>query len=215
MTQISFLPQTSGPAAFDPSAAVIPNVVERTSSGKEGYDIFTRLLMERIIFLTGSINDVVATAVCAQLLYLESQNPKKDIMLYINSPGGSVSAGLAMYDTMQLVKAPVNTFCVGLAASAGSLLLMAGAKGKRFALPNSKVMIHQPSAGFQGQASDIEIHAKEVLRTRASLNELYARHCGRTVDEVDQGMERDNFMTPQEALAFGLVDEILSSREGE
>ena len=198
---------------FNPTAAVIPNVVERTAGGKEGYDIFTRLLMERIIFLTGPINDMVSTAVCAQLLYLESQNPKKDIMLYINSPGGSVSAGLAMYDTMQLVKAPVNTFCVGLAASAGSLLLMAGTKGKRFALPNSKVMIHQPSAGFQGQASDIEIHAKEVLRTRARLNELYADHCGRTVEEVEKGMERDNFMTPEEALEFGLVDEILTSRE--
>ena len=203
------------PAAFTPRAALIPNVVERTSSGKEGYDIFTRLLMERIIFLTGPINDMVATAVCAQLLYLESQNPKKDIMLYINSPGGSVSAGLAMYDTMQLVKAPVNTFCVGLAASAGSLLLMAGTKAKRFALPNSKVMIHQPSAGFQGQATDIEIHAKEVLRTRASLNALYAHHCGRTLEEVEKGMERDNFMTPEEALSFGLVDEILSSRDGD
>lgn len=200
---------------FDIQNAVIPNVVERTSSGKEGYDIFTRLLMERIIFLTGPINDMVSTAVCAQLLYLESQNPKKDIMLYINSPGGSVSAGLAMYDTMQLVKAPVNTFCVGLAASAGSLLLMAGTKGKRFALPNSKVMIHQPSAGFQGQASDIEIHAKEVLRTRAGLNELYAQHCGRTIEEVEKGMERDNFMTPEEALEFGLVDEILTSRAPE
>lgn len=203
------------PQDFNPTAAVVPNVVERTSSGKEGYDIFTRLLMDRIIFLTGPINDMVSTAVCAQLLYLESQNPKKDIMLYINSPGGSVSAGLAMYDTMQLVKAPVNTFCVGLAASAGSLLLMAGTKGKRFALPNSKVMIHQPSAGFQGQASDIEIHAKEVLRTRATLNELYAQHCGRSIEEVEYGMERDNFMTPQEALDFGLVDEILASREGE
>ena len=201
------------PQYFNPTAAVVPNVVERTSSGKEGYDIFTRLLMDRIIFLTGPINDMVSTAVCAQLLYLESQNPKKDIMLYINSPGGSVSAGLAMYDTMQLVKAPVNTFCVGLAASAGSLLLMAGTKGKRFALPHSRVMVHQPSAGYQGQVTDISIHAEEVIELKRRLNQIMADHTGQSLDKIEADLERDNFMSAEAAVEYGIIDTVLAQRK--
>ena len=191
---------------------LVPMVVEQTSRGERSYDIYSRLLKERIIFLTGPVYDQVASLVCAQLLFLESENPGKDISFYINSPGGAVTAGLAMYDTMQYIKPDVSTVCIGQAASAGSLLLMAGAPGKRFALPNSKVMIHQPSGGFQGQASDIEIHAREIIKTRTRLNELYVHHTGQTMATVEEGMERDNFMTPDEAKSFGLIDEVVAQR---
>lgn len=191
---------------------VVPMVVEQTNRGERVYDIYSRLLLERIIFITGPIHDGLSSAVCAQLLFLESQNPDKDINIYINSPGGSVTAGLAMYDTMQYIRSPISTVCVGLAASAGSLLLMAGEKGKRFSLPNSKIMIHQPSGGFQGQAEDIQIYANDIIATRKRLNELYAKHCGRTMDEVEAGMDRDNYMTPQEAVDFGLIDGIETQR---
>jgi ATP-dependent Clp protease protease subunit len=192
--------------------ALVPMVVEQTNRGERAYDIYSRLLKERIIFLTGAINDHVASLICAQLLFLESDNPNKDIAFYINSPGGSVSAGLAVYDTMQYIKPDVSTVCVGLAASAGSLLLMAGAKGKRYALPNARVMTHQPSGGFQGQATDIEIHAREILAIRARLNELYAEHSGRTIAEVEGIMERDRYMSPDEAREFGLIDEVVAKR---
>ncbi len=191
---------------------LVPMVVEQTNRGERAFDIYSRLLKERIIFLTGPINDHVASLICAQLLFLESDNPNKDIAFYINSPGGSVSAGLAVYDTMQYIKPDVSTVCVGMAASAGSLLLMAGAKGKRYSLPNSKIMTHQPSGGFQGQATDIEIHAREILAVRARLNELYAEHCGRTLSEVEEIMERDRFMGPGEAKEFGLIDEVVAKR---
>ena len=191
---------------------LVPMVVEQSNRGERSYDIFSRMLKERIIFLTGPIHDQVSTLVCAQLLFLESENPKKDIFIYINSPGGVVTSGLAMYDTMQYVRPEVATVCVGQAASAGSLLLMAGAKDKRFALPNSKIMIHQPSGGFQGQATDIEIHAKEIIKTRHRLNELYVKHCGQTLETVESGMERDNFMTADEAKDFGLIDEVVEKR---
>lgn len=191
---------------------LVPMVVEQTSRGERSYDIYSRLLKERIIFLTGPVYDQVASLVCAQLLFLESENPGKDISFYINSPGGAVTAGLAMYDTMQYIKPDVSTVCIGQAASAGSLLLMAGAPGKRFALPNSKVMIHQPSGGFQGQASDIEIHAREIIKTRTRLNELYVHHTGQPMAAVEAGMERDNFMTPEEAKSFGLIDEVVARR---
>jgi ATP-dependent Clp protease protease subunit len=191
---------------------LVPMVVEQSNRGERSYDIFSRMLKERIIFLTGTIHDQVSTLVCAQLLFLESENPKKDIFIYINSPGGVVTSGLAMYDTMQYVRPEVATVCVGQAASAGSLLLMAGAENKRFALPNSKIMIHQPSGGFQGQATDIEIHAKEIIKTRQRLNELYVKHCGQTLEVVEAGMERDNFMTADEAKSFGLIDEVVEKR---
>jgi len=191
---------------------LVPMVVEQTNRGERAYDIYSRLLKERIIFLTGPINDMVASLICAQLLHLESENPSKEISLYINSPGGVVTAGLAMYDTMQYIKPDVSTVCIGQAASAGSLLLMAGAKGKRFALPNAKIMIHQPSGGFQGQATDIEIHAREILAVKTRLNEIYADHTGRTVDEVRDAMERDRFMTPAEAKEFGLIDDVVTRR---
>ncbi len=191
---------------------LVPMVVEQTNRGERAYDIYSRLLKERIIFLTGPIFDQVSSLVCAQLLHLESDNPKKDIAFYINSPGGVVSAGLAMYDTMQYVRCEVSTVCIGQAASAGSLLLMAGAKGKRFALPNAKVMIHQPSGGYQGQATDIEIHAREIIKTRTRLNELYAEHTGQDVDTIADAMERDRFMTPEEAQEFGLIDEVVINR---
>jgi len=193
--------------------ALVPMVVEQTNRGERAYDIYSRLLKERIVFLTGPINDVVASLICAQLLYLESENPKKDIAFYINSPGGIVTAGLAIYDTMQYIRPHVSTVCIGQAASAGSLLLMAGNKGKRHALPNSKIMVHQPSGGFQGQATDIEIHAKEILATRSRLNEIYARHCGQSLSTIEDAMERDKFMSPEEAMEFGLIDNVVEQHE--
>lgn len=191
---------------------LVPMVVEQSSRGERSYDIFSRLLKERIIFITGPINDTVSSLVCAQLLFLESESKDKDIYMYINSPGGSVTAGLAMYDTMQYIKPDISTVSIGLSASAGSLLLMAGAKDKRISLPHSKIMIHQPSAGFSGQATDIEIHAKDILDTKKRLNELYVKHCGKDLKTVEDAMERDNFMTPQQALDFGLIDKIVENR---
>lgn len=192
--------------------ALIPMVVEQTNRGERAFDIYSRLLKERIIFLTGPVHDQVASVICAQLLFLESENPKKDISFYINSPGGVVTAGLAMYDTMQYIKCDVSTVCMGLAASMGSLLLTAGAPGKRFALPNSKIMIHQPSGGAQGQATDIEIQAKEILKTRERLNQIYVDHTGQDIETIEQAMERDNFMTPSESKDFGLIDEVVENR---
>ncbi len=192
---------------------LVPMVVEQTNRGERAYDIFSRLLKERIIFLTGPINDMVASLVCAQLLFLESENPKKDIAFYINSPGGIVTAGLAMYDTMQYIRPDVSTVCIGQAASAGSMLLMAGGRDKRFALPNAKIMVHQPSGGFQGQATDIEIHAREILATRSRLNEIYAKHCGQPLTAIEDAMERDKFLTPEEAMEFGLIDSVVESHE--
>ena len=191
---------------------LVPMVVEQTNRGERAYDIFSRLLKERIIFLTGPIHDGVASLVCAQLLYLESENPNKDISFYVNSPGGVVSAGLAMYDTMQYIRPDVSTVCIGQAASAGSLLLMAGAKEKRYALPNAKIMVHQPSGGFEGQATDIEIHAKEILRTRERLNEIYAEHTGQSMKTIEEAMERDKFMSPEEAKDFGIIDHVVANR---
>ncbi len=193
---------------------LVPMVVEQTNRGERAYDIYSRLLKERIIFLTGPIHDEVASLVCAQLLYLESENPSKDISFYLNSPGGVVTSGLAIYDTMQYVRPDISTVCIGQAASAGSLLLMAGASGKRYSLPNSKIMVHQPSGGFQGQATDIEIHAKDILATRHRLNEIYARHTGQTLDTVEGAMERDKFMAPEEAKDFGLIDAVVEQRPG-
>ncbi|HEV2161223.1 MAG TPA: ATP-dependent Clp endopeptidase proteolytic subunit ClpP [Stellaceae bacterium] len=191
---------------------LVPMVVEQTNRGERAYDIYSRLLKERIIFLVGPVNDMVSSLVCAQLLFLESENPTKDISLYINSPGGVVTSGLAIYDTMQYIRPDIATVCIGMAASMGSLLLTAGAKGKRVALPNASIMIHQPSGGFQGQASDIEIHAREILRTRARLNEIYVRHTGQPLDAVATALERDRFMSPDEAKAFGLIDEVMTNR---
>ncbi len=192
---------------------LVPMVVEQTNRGERAYDIYSRLLKERIIFLTGAIVDEVASLVCAQLLYLESENPKKDIAFYINSPGGVVSAGLAMYDTMQYVRPDVATVCIGQAASAGSLLLASGAPGKRFALPNAKIMVHQPSGAFHGQASDIAIHAEEILSTRARLNAIYVKHTDQKIEAIEKAMERDTFMSAEEAVAFGLVDSVVESHE--
>ena len=191
---------------------LVPMVVEQTARGERAFDIYSRLLKERIIFLTGPIYDQVASLICAQLLFLESENPSKDISFYINSPGGVVTAGLAMYDTMQYIRSPVSTVCVGMAASAGSLLLTAGAKGKRYCLPNSQVMIHQPSGGAQGQASDIAIQAKEILKTRERLNQIYVQHTGQPLAEIEAKMERDTYLTAIEARDFGLVDEVVESR---
>lgn len=191
---------------------LVPMVVEQTNRGERSYDIYSRLLKERIIFISGPINDPVSTLVCSQLLFLEAENPTKDIFMYINSPGGVVSSGLAMYDTMQYIRPEVATVCMGQAASMGSLLLAAGEKGKRFCLPNAKIMIHQPSGGYQGQATDIEIHAKEVLRTKARLNEIYETHTGQKLNIIEAAMERDNFMTGDEAVAFGLIDEVVAKR---
>mgnify|MGYP002780389931 FL=1 len=191
---------------------LVPMVVEQTARGERAFDIYSRLLKERIIFLTGPIFDQVASLVSAQLLFLESENPNKDIAFYINSPGGVVTAGLAMYDTMQYIRSPVSTVCIGIAASAGSLLLTAGAKGKRFALPNSQVMIHQPSGGAQGQASDIAIQAREILKTRERLNQIYVHHTGQPLAEIEAKMERDTYMTALEAKEFGLVDEVVNQR---
>ncbi|MEW5904247.1 MAG: ATP-dependent Clp endopeptidase proteolytic subunit ClpP [Pseudomonadota bacterium] len=193
-------------------SGLVPMVVETSGRGERAYDIYSRLLKERVIFLVGPINDHVANLVVAQLLFLESENPDKDIHLYINSPGGSISAGMAIYDTMQFIKPQVSTLCIGMAASMGAFLLQAGEKGKRFALPNSTVMIHQPLGGFQGQASDIEIHAKYILSLRERLYTLMAQHTGRTVEEIARDSERDNFLTAPEALAYGLIDQVLDKR---
>ena len=191
---------------------LIPMVVEQSNRGERAYDIYSRLLKERIIFLTGQINDTVASLVTAQLLFLEAEDPKKEIYLYINSPGGLVTAGLGIYDTMQYVKPDISTLCIGQAASMGSFLLSAGKKGKRFSLPNSRIMVHQPSAGFQGQATDIEIHSNEVLSLKKRLNEIYSKHTGKTVDEIKTALERDNFMTADFAKSFGLIDEVVEKR---
>ncbi len=191
---------------------LVPMVVEQTNRGERAYDIYSRLLKERIIFIVGPVNDGMASLVCAQLLFLESENPKKEISLYINSPGGVVTSGLAMYDTMQYIRPQISTVCIGLAASAGSLLLTAGEKGKRFSLPNSNIMIHQPSGGFQGQATDIEIHAKEILKTRDRLNRIYVKHTGQELSKIESAMDRDRFMTPEEAKDFGLIDEVVAER---
>ena len=191
---------------------LVPMVVEQSNRGERAYDIYSRLLKERIIFLTGQINDTVASLVTAQLLFLEAEDPKKEIYLYINSPGGLVTAGLGIYDTMQYVKPDISTLCIGQAASMGSFLLSAGKKGKRFSLPNSRIMVHQPSAGFQGQATDIEIHANEVLSLKKRLNEIYSKHTGKTVDEIKSALERDNFMTADVAQSFGLIDEVVEKR---
>ena len=192
---------------------LIPMVVEQSSRGERAYDIYSRLLKERIVFVVGPINDSVASVVTAQLLFLESEDPKKEISLYINSPGGLVTAGLGIYDTMQYIKPDVSTLCIGQAASMGSFLLAAGTKGKRFSLPNPRIMVHQPSAGFQGQATDIEIHANEVLALKKRLNEIYSKHTNKSVDEIKQALERDNFMTPENAKDFGLIDKVVDKRE--
>ena len=192
---------------------LIPMVVEQSNRGERAYDIYSRLLKERIVFVVGPINDNVASLVTAQLLYLESEDPKKEISLYINCPGGLVTAGLGIYDTMQYIKPDVSTLCIGQAASMGSFLLAAGAKGKRFSLPNSRIMVHQPSAGYQGQATDIEIHAKEVMSLKKRLNEIYSQHTNKSVDEIKKALERDNFMTPENAKDFGLIDKVVSKRE--
>jgi ATP-dependent Clp protease protease subunit len=191
---------------------LIPMVVEQSSRGERAYDIYSRLLKERIVFVVGTINDNIASLVTAQLLFLESENPKKEIYLYINSPGGLVTAGLGIYDTMQYVKPDVSTLCIGQAASMGSFLLAAGQKGKRFSLPNSRIMVHQPSAGFQGQATDIEIHANEVLALKKRLNEIYSKHTNQSVDNIKKALERDNFMTPENAKEFGLIDKVVEKR---
>ena len=193
-------------------SSLVPMVVEQSSKGERAYDIYSRLLKERIIFLTGQINDNVASLVTAQLLFLEAEDPKKEIYLYVNSPGGLVTAGLGIYDTMQYVKPDISTLCIGQAASMGSFLLAAGTKGKRFSLPNSRIMVHQPSAGFQGQATDIEIHANEVLSLKKRLNEIYSKHTGKSVDEIKSALERDNFMTADVAKSFGLIDEVVEKR---
>jgi ATP-dependent Clp protease protease subunit len=192
--------------------SLVPMVVEQTNRGERAYDIFSRLLKERIIFLVGPVNDAVASLICAQLLFLESENPNKDISFYINSPGGLVTSGLAVYDTMQYVRPDISTVCIGQAASMGSLLLAAGAKGKRFSLPNARIMVHQPSGGAEGQAADIEIHAREILRMRARLNEIYVTHTGQTLEQIEEALERDKFLDPYEAKTFGIIDEVVTSR---
>jgi ATP-dependent Clp protease, protease subunit len=191
---------------------LIPMVIEQSGRGERAYDIYSRLLKERVVFLVGPVTEVTANLIVAQMLFLESENPDKEISFYINSPGGSVSAGLAIYDTMQFIKPNVSTLCVGQAASMGALLLAAGAKGKRFCLPNSRVMIHQPMGGFQGQASDVEIHAKEILFLKAKLNEIMARHTGQDIKSIDRDTDRDNFFSAEQALAYGIVDKVLSTR---
>ncbi|MDA9025406.1 ATP-dependent Clp endopeptidase proteolytic subunit ClpP [Candidatus Pelagibacter sp.] len=197
---------------LDQMNTLVPMVVEQSNKGERAYDIYSRLLKERIIFLVGPINDNVASLVTAQLLFLESEDPKKEINLYINSPGGLVTAGLGIYDTMQYIKPDVSTLCIGQAASMGSFLLAAGKKGKRFSLPNSRIMVHQPSAGFQGQATDIEIHANEVMDLKKRLNEIYSKHTGKSVDDVKKALERDNFMKPDTAKEFGLIDAVVENR---
>jgi ATP-dependent Clp protease protease subunit len=199
--------------SFEPQGlGLVPMVVEQSGRGERAYDIYSRLLKERVIFLVGPVNDATANLVVAQMLFLESENPDKDIYFYINSPGGSVSAGLAIYDTMQFVKPDVSTLCIGQAASMGAFLLTAGAKGKRYCLPNSRVMIHQPLGGFQGQASDIEIHAKEILYLKARLNGMLAKHTGQSLEAIDRDTDRDNFMSAEESVNYGLVDKVLTSR---
>jgi len=197
---------------FTPRMNLVPMVVEQTNRGERAYDIYSRLLKERIVFISGPIDDVTASLVNAQLLFLEAENPQKDIAMYINSPGGIVSSGLAIYDTMQYIRPRVSTLCFGQAASMGSLLLTAGAKGMRFATPNARIMVHQPSGGFQGQASDIEIQAKEILALRERLNRIYARHTGQTMDKIEKSVDRDTFMTPEVAKEFGLIDDIIEKR---
>ena len=196
-------------------STLVPTVIEQTGRGERAFDIYSRLLKERIIFLTGQVNDEVASLICAQLLFLEAENAKKEISFYINSPGGVVTSGLAILDTMNYIKCPVSTVVMGQAASMGSLLLCCGAKGRRFALPNARVMIHQPSGGFQGQATDIEIHAKEILAIKARLNQIYVEQTGQSLETIERAMERDNFMTPEEAKAFGLIDEVIKCRPEE
>jgi ATP-dependent Clp protease protease subunit len=191
---------------------LIPMVVEQTNRGERSYDIYSRLLKERIVFLVGPVDDAVSSVICAQFLYLESENPAKDIAFYVNSPGGTVSSGLAIYDTLQYIRPDVSTVCFGQAASMGSLLLAAGAEGKRYALPHSRIMMHQPSGGFSGQATDIEIQAREILNLRARLNDIYVKHTGQKLDVIEQNMERDKFMSPAEAKEFGVIDEIVESR---
>ena len=192
---------------------LIPMVVEQTTRGERAYDIYSRLLKERIVFLVGTVNDNVASLVTAQLLFLESENPKKEIFFYINSPGGLVTSGLGIYDTMQYIKSPVSTLCIGQASSMGSFLLAAGEKGKRFSLPNSRIMVHQPSAGFQGQATDIQIHAKEILSLKERLNNIYSKHTGKSMKEISMALERDKFMTAEEAKDFGLIDSVVEKRK--
>ena len=196
----------------DPTSMLVPMVIEQTARGERSFDIYSRLLKERIIFLSGPVNDAVSTLVCAQLLFLEAENPKKDIYLYINSPGGVVTSGLAMYDTMQYIKPDVATVCIGQACSMGSLLLAAGAAGKRYSLPNSRVMVHQPSGGAQGQATDIEIQAREILSLRKRLNEIYVKHTGKKISQIEEALERDRFMSAEEAKDFGLIDQIVSKQ---
>ncbi|MFM2478447.1 ATP-dependent Clp endopeptidase proteolytic subunit ClpP [Celerinatantimonas sp. MCCC 1A17872] len=200
------------PDLSNPLAALVPMVVEQTSKGERSYDIYSRLLKERVIFLTGQVEDNMANLIVAQLLFLESESPDKDIFLYINSPGGVITAGMAIYDTMQFIKPDVSTVCMGMAASMGSFLLAGGAKGKRYCLPNSKVMIHQPLGGYQGQASDIEIHANEIIKTKRLMNELLAYHTGQSYEKISQDTDRDNYMTAQESKEYGLVDDILTNR---
>jgi ATP-dependent Clp protease protease subunit len=197
----------------DNAMALVPMVVEQTNRGERSYDIFSRLLKERIIFITGPVEDHMATLVCAQLLFLEAENPKKEIAIYINSPGGVVTAGMAIYDTMQFIRPAVSTLCVGQAASMGSLLLCAGEKGMRFATPNARIMVHQPSGGFQGQASDIERHAQDIIKMKRRLNEIYVTHTGNDYETVEKTLDRDHFMTSEEALAFGLIDRVIDKRE--
>ena len=192
---------------------LVPMVVEQTTKGERAFDIYSRLLKERIVFLVGPVNENVASLVTAQLLFLESENPKKEIFFYINSPGGLVTSGLGIYDTMQYIKSPVSTLCIGQASSMGSFLLAAGEKGKRFSLPNSRIMVHQPSAGFQGQATDIQIHAKEILSLKDKLNKIYSKHTGKTLKEISQALERDKFMTAEEAKEFGLIDSVVEKRK--
>jgi ATP-dependent Clp protease protease subunit len=197
---------------FDQANYLVPMVIEQTPRGERSFDIYSRLLKERVIFISGPVNDQVSSLVVAQLLFLESEDPKKDIYFYINSPGGIVTSGLAMYDTMQYIRPDVNTVCIGQAASMGSLLLCAGAHGKRFCLPNSRIMIHQPSGGYQGQATDIEIHAQETLALKRRLNEIYAKHTGQKLSVIEKSMERDNFMSPQKAQEFGIIDKVIEKR---
>jgi ATP-dependent Clp protease, protease subunit len=209
---ITAMAKERGEAMDQPVSQLVPMVVEQTSRGERAYDIYSRMLKERIVFLTGPVDDNVASLVTAQLLFLEAENPEKDISFYINSPGGMVSSGLAIYDTMQYIRPDVSTLCIGQAASMGSLLLTAGAAGKRFSLPHARIMIHQPSGGFRGQATDIEIHAREILAMRARLNEIYARHTGQELSVIESNMERDTFLSGEQAKEFGLIDDVVAQR---